>query len=206
MSPPRQPGPGQWVLLSYRVPREPSAPRIGVWRKLERLGVARLGDGLVALPADARTREQLDWLAGEVTEAGGTATTWLAVAGSAAQERAVAASMRAARAAEYQAVTEQARAAAGGTATERARAQRRLRGELRRIARRDFFPPAQRDAARAAVDALASTAAPASSSAAPSASASAQGSRSRSSPRRNATIAPAGSAPAPAPGTGRRRG
>jgi hypothetical protein len=30
-----------------------------VWRKLERLGVARLGDGLVALPADARMRELL---------------------------------------------------------------------------------------------------------------------------------------------------
>src|SRR5262245_42027824 len=78
--------PGQWVLLSYRMPREPSTPRIGVWRKLERLGVARLGDGLVALPADARTREQLDWLAEEIVEAGGTATLWLAVPGSAGQE------------------------------------------------------------------------------------------------------------------------
>jgi hypothetical protein len=46
---------GRWVLLAYRLPREPSNPRVGVWRKLERLGVARLGDGLVALPADART-------------------------------------------------------------------------------------------------------------------------------------------------------
>ena len=38
---------GRWVLLSYRIPREPSQPQIAVWRKLERLGVARLGDGLV---------------------------------------------------------------------------------------------------------------------------------------------------------------
>jgi uncharacterized protein YdbL (DUF1318 family) len=129
-----------------------------VWRKLERLGVARLGDGLVALPADARTREQLDWLAEEIAEAGGTATVWLASPGSAAQERAIAAAMRAARTAEYRAVAEQARAAAGAGAAERARAARRLRGELRRIARRDFFPPADRDAARAAVDALAADA------------------------------------------------
>ena len=70
--------PGQWVLLSYRLPREPSTPRITVWRKLERLGVARLGDGLVGLPADSRTREHLDWLADEIGEAGGTATVWLA--------------------------------------------------------------------------------------------------------------------------------
>lgn len=150
---------GRWVLLAYRLPREPSNPRVGVWRKLERLGVARLGDGLVALPADARTREQLDWLAEEIVEAGGTATVWLATPGSAAQERAIAEAMRAARAAEYRAVTEQARAAAGAGSVERMRAVRRLRGELRRIARRDFFPPAEREAARAAVDVLAADAA-----------------------------------------------
>jgi len=149
------------VLLSYRLPREPSTPRIGVWRKLERLGVARLGDGLVALPADARTREQLDWLAEEIVEAGGTATVWLATPASAAQERAVAQAMRAARAAEYQAVVARAHATAGGAAAERARAARRLRGELRRIARRDFFPPPERDAARAAVQALATGTVPA---------------------------------------------
>jgi uncharacterized protein YdbL (DUF1318 family) len=147
------------VLLAYRLPREPSNPRVGVWRKLERLGVARLGDGLVALPADARTREQLDWLAEEILEAGGVATVWLATPGSAAQERAIAEAMRAARAAEYRAVTEQARAAADSAAAERTRAVRRLRGELRRIARRDFFPPAEWEAAGAAVDALAADAA-----------------------------------------------
>jgi len=149
---------GSWVLLAYRLPREPSNPRVAVWRKLERLGVARLGDGLVALPADARTREQLDWLAEEILEAGGVATMWLATPGSAAQERATAEAMRAARAAEYQAVTEQARDAAAASAVERMRALRRLRGELRRIARRDFFPPAEREAARAAVDSLAADA------------------------------------------------
>ena len=93
------------MLLAYRLPREPSNPRVAVWRKLERLGVARLGDGLVALPADARTREQLDWLAEEILEAGGTSTVWLATPASAAQERTIAAAMRAARAAEYRAVT-----------------------------------------------------------------------------------------------------
>jgi hypothetical protein len=147
-------GPGQWVLLAYRMPREPSTPRIGVWRKLDRLGVARFGDGLVGLPADARTREQIDWISGEVVEAGGSATVWLATPGSAAQERAVAEAMRAARAAEYEAVTAQARAAATAGGAERTRTLRRLRAELRRIGRRDFFPPRQRDEARAAVDAL----------------------------------------------------
>ena len=144
-----------YTTVFYPLPREPSNPRVAVWRKLERLGVARLGDGLVALPADARTREQLDWLAEEILEADGVATVWLATPGSAAQERATAETMRAGRAAECQAVTEQARAAGAGDVAERARVLRRLRGELRRIGRRDFFPPAEREAARAAVDALA---------------------------------------------------
>lgn len=146
--------PGRWVLLAYRLPRQPSTPRIAVWRKLERLGVARLGDGLVGLPADARTQEQIDWIAQEITEAAGSATVWLASPASVGQERAIAAAMRAARVAEYEAVLAQARAATAAGATERARAARKLRAELHRIARRDFFPPRQREQAQTAVDAL----------------------------------------------------
>src|SRR2546430_17674539 len=66
-----------WVLLAYRLPRVPTTPRSAVWRKLKRLGVAWLGDGLVALPADPRTREQLEWVAEDVTDHGGEAILWL---------------------------------------------------------------------------------------------------------------------------------
>src|SRR5260370_8198376 len=66
----------EWLLLAYRMPREPSTPRIAVWRKLTSLGVAKLGDGLVGLPADARSQERLEWIADEVAEAGGGATLW----------------------------------------------------------------------------------------------------------------------------------
>ncbi len=150
-------GHGRWVLLSYRMPREPSTPRITVWRKLERLGVARLGDGLVVLPADPRTREQFDWLADEIIEAGGVATVWMGVPVNTRDERAIADSLREARAAEYDEVISQARAATGDTEGA-ARAVRRLRGELRRIGRRDFFPTTQRERAQAAVEALAAPA------------------------------------------------
>jgi hypothetical protein len=146
---------GEWVLLSYRVPREPSTPRIAIWRGLKRLGVAQLGDGLVGLPADARTREQLEWVADDALAAGGSASVWLARPASAAQERELAGQMATARAAEYQAVTDQARAAQALVGRERDAALRRLRGELHRISRRDFFPPPQREPARQAVRALA---------------------------------------------------
>jgi hypothetical protein len=144
--------PGEWVLLTYRLPREPSTPRITVWRKLRRLGVAQLGDGLVGLPADARTREQLEWVADEVREAAGTAGVWLARPATVNQERALASAMAAARTAEYEAVRADAVAALGFDRAERARALRRLRAEVRRIQRRDFFPPTERDVAVAAVE------------------------------------------------------
>src|SRR5947209_11350319 len=131
---------GDWVLLAYRLPREPSTPRIALWRGLRRVGAARIVDCLVALPADSRTREQLEWLADGVIEAGGQAEVWLGRPGSAAQERAIAARMQAAVAVEYRRVAEQARAALAMQSGQRKRTLGRLRRELRRIRRRDYFP------------------------------------------------------------------
>src|SRR5207237_10590917 len=100
-----------WVLLAYRLPREPSTPRSALWRKLRRLGAAQVLDGLAALPLDARNREQIEWLAEEVVEAGGEATIWIGGLTSAAQERELATQMAAAVAADYQALIDEAAAA-----------------------------------------------------------------------------------------------
>jgi Protein ChrB, N-terminal len=146
-----------WVLLAYRLPREPSGPRVTVWRKLRRLGAVQVLDGLVALPADARTREQLEWLADEVLEAGGEASVWLGRLGSAAQERALAQRMAEVVEADYRAVVAEAEAAVGEPEVVRRRTAARLRRELQRIGRRDFFPPDIRERAHQAVDRLAGT-------------------------------------------------
>jgi hypothetical protein len=137
-----------WVLLAYRLPREPSTPRISLWRRLRRLGAAQLGDGLVALPADDRTREQLEWLAGEVEEAGGEATVWLADPATAAQGRALVERMRSAAGEEYRAIADAARA--GGDRRTRARLRRAL-GAMRA---RDYFGAAEREEAERAVEEL----------------------------------------------------
>lgn len=144
-----------WVLLAYHLPREPSTPRVTIWRKLRRLGVAQLIDGLVALPADARTKEQLEWIADEVLEAGGEATLWIGRPGSSADERRLAARMTASVAAEYQAVLASVEEVSRGAGSSGRRSLRRLERELQRIGRRDFFPPPEREAARAAVRRLA---------------------------------------------------
>jgi len=150
-------GLGEWVFLTYWLPRAPSAPRLALWRKLKRLGVVQFSDGLVALPADARTREQLEWAADEAIAAGGSAGVWLARPTSRAQERELARTMNRARAAEYQVLVDEATVALTSSEVDRARALRRLRAENHRIRRRDFFRPAEREQARQALVALATT-------------------------------------------------
>jgi hypothetical protein len=118
---------------------------------LRRLGVAQLADGLAALPADARTREQLEWAAEDVVEAGGVGGVWLARPAARAQERDLASSMNAARAVEYDAIILAAREACADSAAERSRVLRRLRAEMRRVERRDYFRTSQREHARHAL-------------------------------------------------------
>lgn len=143
-----------WVLLAYRLPREPSTPRSALWRKLRRLGAAQVLDGLAALPLDARNREQLEWLADEVLEAGGEATIWVGELGSAAQERELAAAMTEAVAGEYRALIEEASATRDQAPGRRRRTLARLRRELRRIRARDYFPPPERELAQQALEEL----------------------------------------------------
>jgi len=153
----RVPGTDEWVLLAYRLPRVPSTPRSAVWRKLKRLGVAQLGDGLVALPADPRTREQLEWVAEDVTDHGGDATVWIGRPLDPGARNSLAAKMSAAVAAEYLAVAAEAYASASEDPATRRRIAGRLRRELHRIQGRDFFSTPEHDIARLAIDALAAT-------------------------------------------------
>jgi hypothetical protein len=145
----------QWVLLAFRLPREPSTPRIALWRKMKRLGVAQLLDGLVALPLDSRNREQLEWLADSVGEAGGEATIWVGGLASKRQERKLVARMRDAVAADYRALIADAEAVGSQASGQRRRSLGRLRRELRRIRLRDYFPPPERELAQRAVEELA---------------------------------------------------
>src|SRR5439155_24174410 len=110
---------GKWVLLAYRLPREPSTPRIALWRKLRRLGAGQLLDGLVALALDSRNKEQLEWLAEAVIEDAGDAAIWTAQAATAAQARSLARAMAEAVAVEYGLVRDAAYEAVTGTSNAR---------------------------------------------------------------------------------------
>jgi hypothetical protein len=65
-----------WVLLVYKIPREPTSSRAAVWRKLKRLGALLLHDAVWVLPATPWTREQFQWLAVEIGELEGESYLW----------------------------------------------------------------------------------------------------------------------------------
>jgi hypothetical protein len=67
-----------WLLLHYKLPNKPSAPRVYTWRKLKRLGAILLHDAVWVLPDLQRTAEQIQWLAAEIEEMGGNALYWRA--------------------------------------------------------------------------------------------------------------------------------
>jgi hypothetical protein len=87
----------RWLILIYHLPREPSRYRVAVWRKLKSLGALYLQDGAAALPEDAATREQLEWLQLRVREAGGEATLWEALPNTVAEGKDLVAAFRGAR-------------------------------------------------------------------------------------------------------------
>ena len=71
-----QPQETPWVLLVYKIPREPTSSRATIWRKLKRLGALLLHDAVWVLPATPWTREQFQWLTVEIGELEGEAYLW----------------------------------------------------------------------------------------------------------------------------------
>jgi hypothetical protein len=131
-----------WVLLVYRIPREPSRHRVAVWRKLRDLGALYLQDGVAALPEDAVTREQLEWLQLRVREAGGEATLWEAKPGTMAEEAELVGAFRSSREEAYRTIIAGAerirrKAQMGGRALSEQLGK--LEREFRAERRRDYF-------------------------------------------------------------------
>jgi hypothetical protein len=164
--------PLRWVLLSSRLPREPSRLRLGVWRRLRRLGAVLLHDAVWVLPAGPSTREAFEWIAEEIAEEGGTAFLWEASSLDEPQNRELVRRFRTEADARYAGLAQSARdilrtarrprsrAAQGAAQGERRTALRQLQGlerALRLERRRDYFRAAGRVNAAAAVAAALAT-------------------------------------------------
>ena len=144
----------RWLILIYRLPREPSRHRVAVWRKLKALGALYLQDGAAVLPEDAVTREQLEWLQLRIREAEGEATLWEAQPNTLAEHKELVEAFRSSREVVYRDVIAKAerirrKAVLGGGETlleELGKLERALRTERRR----DYFKsPLGKEAAAA---------------------------------------------------------
>lgn len=146
----------RWLILIYHLPREPSRHRVAVWRRLKALGALYLQDGAVALPDDAVTREQLEWLQLRVREAGGEATLWEALPNTVAENAALVEEFRVLREAAYRELIDSAdglrrKAAVGAGQTMLLEELARIERDYRTERRRDYFRSPLRKVADAAI-------------------------------------------------------
>lgn len=86
-----------WLLLTYKVPPEPSAKRIALWRRLKGLGAVYLQNGVCLLPKTDRHVRQIKMLENDILENNGTCVILETVALDAAQESRVVARFKADR-------------------------------------------------------------------------------------------------------------
>ncbi len=160
-----------WILLSSRLPRQPSRLRLAAWRRLKRLGAVLLHDAIWILPDDPRTREAFEWLAQEVEEQGGSAFLWEGYALSQEQDRRLVDQFRHEADARYAEIAKSAQAIRDATLRGRrggagvrpppletlTHARRQLRGlerALRLERRRDYFRAPSRVTASSTVEAV----------------------------------------------------
>ena len=152
-------GKTRWLILIYHIPREPSRHRVAVWRKLKTLGALYLQNGAAALPEDAVTREQLEWLQLRIREAGGEATLWEALPNTVAEGRSLVEEFRASREAAYGELIEAAerlrcKAALGSNKALLLEELRKAEREFRAERRRDYFRSPLRQETAAALRAV----------------------------------------------------
>ncbi len=76
----------EWVLLVYKIPSQPTRLRAQAWRRLQRIGALYLQDGVSIVPATSELAENMQWIADEIQELGGTAYLFRATATASEQD------------------------------------------------------------------------------------------------------------------------
>jgi hypothetical protein len=64
-------GASTWLLLTYKVPAEPAAKRVALWRRLKGMGAVYLQNGVCLLPKTDDHARRLKMLENDITEMGG---------------------------------------------------------------------------------------------------------------------------------------
>lgn len=63
----------RWLLLIHQLPSKPAYFRVKIWRRLQGIGAVAVKSTVYALPANAETQEDFEWLLKEIVEGGGEA-------------------------------------------------------------------------------------------------------------------------------------
>src|SRR6266568_1394643 len=137
----------RWLLLIHQLPTKPAYFRVKIWRRLQGIGAVAVKSTVYALPANAETQEDFEWLLKEIVEGGGEAMVCEARLIDGLTDAQVQALFDAARDEDFEAVAKEARALSaklGAAATQEdtteVRAQvRRLRKRLADVVAIDFF-------------------------------------------------------------------
>lgn len=75
-----------WLLLTYKVPPEPSKIRVSIWRRVRGMGAVYLHNGVCVLPKTGEHQRQLRMIQGDIEKAGGEAVIFETAALDAKQE------------------------------------------------------------------------------------------------------------------------
>ncbi|MQW89361.1 ChrB protein [Sinorhizobium saheli] len=135
------------MLLIHQLPSKPAYFRVKVWRRLQRIGAVAVKSTVYALPANAETQEDFEWLLKEIVEGGGEAMVCEARLIDGLSDAQAHALFDAARDEDYETIADEARTLsarleAAASAEERAEIRTqvgRLRKRLADIATIDFF-------------------------------------------------------------------
>jgi hypothetical protein len=137
----------RWLLLIHQLPTKPAYFRVKIWRRLQGIGAVTVKSTVYALPANAETQEDFEWLLKEIVEGGGEAMVCEARLIDGLSDAQVRALFDAARDADYEAIGDEVRALAkalddNGPSEKRAEARAqigRLRKRFADIVTIDFF-------------------------------------------------------------------
>jgi len=137
----------RWLLLIHQLPSKPAYFRVKIWRRLQGVGAVAVKSTVYALPANAETQEDFEWLLKEIVEGGGEAMVCEARLIDGLSDGQARALFDAARDEDYEAISKEARVLSArltATATVEERAEvrsqiNRLRKRLADIAAIDFF-------------------------------------------------------------------
>jgi len=102
----------RWLLLIHQLPPKPAYFRVKIWRRLNDLGAILIKNAVYALPANAETQEDFEWLLREIVEGGGEAVVCEARLIDGLSDHQAHDLFNAARDADYHAIAEEARALA----------------------------------------------------------------------------------------------